>query len=622
LAKNLVTNNNIGEAYDILKAEKYIGLDTETYGVDIYDDMFSLQLSTQDYEFYFNFQEYPSNPHVWDKEELLSALTGLWHDKDKTWFVHNAKFDLHRLANNNTFISGRVHCTQAVARIIYNQHVQYSLDACIRRMDKRLSKDDEVKNYIKQHKLYTNTKIEGKKKSSKQLHFDQVPFDLIYPYGCSDVELVRKLGIYQLDKLPKGDEEMYERECKLVKTCLVMERRGILIDKDYVNHAKNKEIDLLEKATCSATKQAGETYKNGPKWLRSAFDRVGQEYRINPKTNNPKFDKHELARMESPLAETIREIRTREKYIGTYYSSFKHYADTEGVVHANIRQAGTDTGRFSYSDPNLQNVPKEEDFNKGEVQVRKCFIPRDDYCFTMIDFDQQEFRLMLDYAGELGLINKIMEHGLCVHQATADMCGIDRNPAKTLNFGLLYGMGVETLAKSLKIPVPDARDLRKLYFSRLPKVRRFLNNVIDTASARGYVKTWAGRKLYFPDSEFAYKAPNHLIQGGCGDIAKEAMNQLSDVLRGHDSNMLVQVHDEIVFEIHKTELEIIHELKTTMEDVYTPFNKMKLTCGVEHSWVSWGKQDVVDGEPRIIISKEGTPHIEKAGELVCIHQGS
>ena len=577
-----------------LLAEEHIGLDTETYGLRMEDKMFCLQLATAKAEYYFNFHDYIGCVPTWERAELLPKLEEIFGDRTKTWFIHNAKFDLHKLLNEGVLLLGTVHCTQAIARLIYNQHMSYSLSACLRRI--KLAKDDAVAKYIKEHKLWTKYHVDGKKKVMKDKHFDKVPFPLMFEYGCIDVETVRQLGMYQLKKM--YNDELYYKECRLVKTCFSMERAGVMIDKEYTEYAKEKEKGSLLQAIKEAEWESGEEYKNGPKWLRAAFDKFGQPYDINSKTGNPIFDKGALEKMQSPIAKKVQEIRRREKYIGTYYSSFLHFSDDGGVVHANIRQAGTDTGRFSYSDPNLQNVPKEEDFSKGEVQVRKCFTPRADSYFVMIDYDQQEYRLMLDYAGEMGLIRKIMDHGECVHQATADLCDITRKAAKQLNFGLLYGMGVDALAEALGIPKAEAKDVRKLYFSRLPKVRRFINNVKDTATARGYIKTWAGRRLYFPDPEYAYKAPNHLIQGGCGDIAREAMNRLNGLLAGYNkSNMVIQVHDEIVFEINKNELDIIDSLRETMENVYVPINGMKLTCGVEHSSVSWGKQDVIEGKP-------------------------
>lgn len=603
MKKTLVTNNNLGYATDHLFKHNQLGLDTETYGVKIYDKMFSLQIASEEEAFYFNFHNY-GGTHVWNRSELLDALKPLLTKADNTWFIHNAKFDLHRLLNDGAHLGGRIHCTQSVEKILYNQYMRYSLDACLRRRGRE--KNDKVAEYIKEHKLHTTYAVEGKKRKVKDLHYDQVPFDIMLEYGCDDASDALFLGLDQLEDI--YDQDLYDTECELVRTCLTMERVGVKIDRDYVEKAKKYEAGCLEDAISEASELANEEFRNGPKWLRAAFDRCGQGYKINPKTQNPIFDKHALAKMESPIAAVVKEIRTREKYIGTYYSSFLHYADSDDVIHANIRQSGTDTGRFSYSDPNLQNIPKEEDFEKGQIQVRKCFVPRKDYCFVMIDFDQQEFRLMLDYAGEHELINNIMENGLCVHQATADMVGIERKPAKTLNFGLLYGMGVEKLAQALGISVAEAKHTRELYFSRLPKVDKLIKDIKRSAKSRGNIHTWAGRKLFFdkkvydPDTgkllDLSFKAPNHLIQGGCGDIARQAMNKLSEYLAPTNSNMIIQVHDEIVFEVHKDELDIVPDLQKIMEDIYQPENGMKLTCGVEHSWVSWGKQDVVDGYPR------------------------
>ncbi len=572
----------------------------------MHDKMFSLQIASEQETFYFNFHDYGGYEHVCDRSEIMAALKPLFNKKRVTWFIHNAKFDLHRLLNDGASISGRVHCTQAIEKLLYNQYMRYSLDACLRRRNRE--KNDKVAEYIKTHKLYTTYEVEGKKRKVKDKHYDQVPFDIMTEYGCDDAADVLFLGLDQLADKDHLDQELYDTECELVKTCLFMERRGVKVDTEYVKKAKEYEAGCLEDAISEASELANEEFRNGPKWLRAAFDRCGQGYNINPKTNNPIFDKHALEKMDSPIAGIVKEIRTREKYIGTYYSSFIHYADSEDVIHANIRQAGTDTGRFSYSDPNLQNIPKEEDFEKGSFQVRKCFVPRKDYCFVMIDFDQQEFRLMLDYAGEHELIKNIMENDLCVHQATADMVGVERKPAKTLNFGLLYGMGPEKLGKALKIPTSEAKETRGLYFSRLPKVKKLIKDVQDTAKRRGYIHTWAGRKLWFdkkvydPETgkviDLSYKAPNHLIQGGCGDIARKAMNKLANYLKYTNSHMIIQVHDEIVFEIHKDDLHIVEDLQKIMEDIHQPENGMKLTCGVEHSWVSWGKQDVVDGYPR------------------------
>lgn len=598
----LVTNDNLSDCYEELKNKEYIGLDTETYGLRKEDDMFSLQLATEEYGFYFNFLDYgKGEPYVWNPKELIDNLEGIFRNTGITWFIHNAKFDLHRFHNLSRNISGRIHCTQAIERLIHNQHMTYTLAACAKR--RGYTKDKSVDEYINKHKLKTKVNVDGKLRPIVLKHFDQVPFEKMFRYGCQDAWLHYMIGMDQLEQLkeiyePEILSEIYETETQLTETCFHTEVTGVKIDEGYVHNAKNYEQGCLEDAKSEASELAQEEFRNGPKWLARAFDRFGQAYDINPKTGNPIFDKDALDKMQSPIAEVVREIRTREKYISTYYSSFLHHADDHGIVRANIRQAGTDTGRFSYSDPNLQNIPKEEDFEKGSIQVRKCFVPREDHCFVMIDYDQQEYRMMLDYAGEMELIHRIVNEGEDVHTVTAEMMGVSRTYAKRINFGLLYGMGDEELARSLDLPLAHTKELKLRYFSRLPKVERLLQHIKQTAKTRKYIKTWTGRKLWFPKASMAYKAPNHLIQGGCADVTKRAMNLCaSKVTRYYDANILIQVHDEIVFEVHKDHLDIVPDLKHIMENIYKPMNGMNLTCGVEYSWESWGKQDVVEGLP-------------------------
>jgi DNA polymerase-1 len=270
--------------------------------------------------------------------------------------------------------------------------------------------------------------------------------------------------------------------------------------------------------------------------------------------------------------------------------------------------------------------------------VRKAFVPRKDFCFVMVDFEQMEYRLMLDYADETDLIAKVLG-GLDIHQATADMMSVvspvSRDEAKTLNFMLLYGGGVAKLcmalykpqsseddlkaiyglkfmkdkmaawiAQTLRLPVKQvchdieelrkARALRELYFAQLPNVQKFIKNVQKVAENRKHIFTWDGALLHYADDSFAYKAPNGLIQGGCARIVKRAMVELHKFLKDKKSRMLVQIHDELLFEVHKSELSIVPELTRIMSNVYPP-KKLAMACSNDHSWKSWGEK--VKGEP-------------------------
>jgi DNA polymerase-1 len=211
----------------------------------------------------------------------------------------------------------------------------------------------------------------------------------------------------------------------------------------------------------------------------------------------------------------------------------------------------------------------------------------------MIDYDQMEFRMMLDYAGQLDLIEEIVK-GLDPHQATADLVGIPRRPAKTLNFALLYGMGNEKLANTLDIELYEAKRFKFKYFSNLPMVKMFLNKTSLKAEKIGFVRDWLGRVFYFGDPKFSYKAANAIIQGGCSSVMKIALCRLHDFLKDKKSNLIMTVHDEALFEVHESEFYIIEKLQEIMENVY-PHKHIKLTCSVSHSLESWG--DPVEGYP-------------------------
>jgi len=598
----LVTRENQSEVCARFANSGEYGLDTETTGLRAYhdDSAFSLILSDSSGAFYFNFQAYDlDESFVLEKDEVFSLLAPAFDNTETTWFIGNAKFDMGMLAKEGVFLSGKIHDTEVTGRIIYNADFRYGVDALAKRYGEE--KDQGVDDYIAKNRLYTWLHAPGKKKKAKQPHYDKVPFSIIVPYGEKDGMVIRHIGMEQKKELAAIDESMpgwdvprlCENDWELTKTCFAMERVGIKIDRAYCEQQYQAETARMADYARDFTETSGFEFKDSNKQLAMAFDAAGEKYPMTEK-GNPSFKDSVLQGFTSPLAKLLQGYRDASKKSGTYYGNFLYYADDQDLVHANIRMAGTKTGRFSYADPNLQNIPRNSADNPGGAQVRKSFIPRsDEWCFVMIDFDQMEYRLMLDYAGEEGIISKILDHGLDVHEATAEMMGVARYAAKTINFMLLYGGGDQKLATALDISFVEAKNLKRQYFSTLPKVASFINRVRRKAET-GFVVNWAGRRYFFADPNDAYKAPNHLIQGGCADIMRFGMNSLSDILENYRTRMLVQVHDEIVFAVHKSEFDIIPTLKSTMENVY-PHKRLPLSCGVDHSWKSWG--DKVPGLP-------------------------
>lgn len=602
----LVTSSNWQDCLHAISKEKFLGIDTETFGLAWSDRLFSIQISTEEDDYYFNFLDYDefiaAPPPVLDYKIIPDIMSV--DSRDTTWFAHNFKYDMAKLRKEGFTFKGHTHCTLAIERLIKNNLMGYSLDACLKRRGR--SKNDKVKEYITKNKCYTWQIIPGKAKRFKAMHFDRVPFDIMYEYGCADTRDCRFLGLDQLKSLEKMEDkrilDLYQNEIKLTKVLHDMEWQGMLIDVEYTTKGLNHEQEQLRLARQRIEDITGTLFEQGPKWMQKTFDDLSIPYSRSPQTGRPIFDSDYLDTVTHQLAREILTFREHEKNLGTYYSSFLHLADENNRIHANINQGGTETARFSYSEPNLQNVPKEdEDWEELPFLVRSCFIADPDHYLVMIDYDQQEYRMMVDYAGEQKLIEMIVDGGLDVHQATADMMGVTRKQAKTLNFGLLYGMGVDSLASALKVQDYEAADLRRLYFSRLPKVKEFIRGVTNAGKERGWIFNWAGRRygLPFNDANSAYKLPNHLIQGGCADVVRHAMVQIDEYLASANvrARMGVQIHDELLFQVHKDYVEVIPEFKRIMEGVYKPKNGLPLTCGVDYSPTSWGTKDKVKGMP-------------------------
>jgi DNA polymerase-1 len=619
----LVSRKNFSDCLKKFFKPGVYGFDCEATGLRPWqgDRLFSLILATDTEAFYFNFQTYPDHPHGSDfvlDGTHKDALATMFADSRSTWCAHNAKYDLGLLAQEGIVIRGTVHCTEMGARIERNDHFGYTLAMCAKRIGEEKSK--AVDECIKRLKLYRQEVVAGEYKedgspvTEKVPEFYRVPLDVIVPYGCKDAALTLKLYHHQIRMIeeagarqPQGWPKpagVLENERRLTKTCFRMEEVGVKIDRAYCVRALAFERAQCDRYAAEFLKLTGTVFKNSWKTLSEVFDAHGLSYpsteptKTRPK-GTPSFKDEFLETVDHPVGEVIRNWREHDKKANTYYENFLYYADDEDVIHGNIRQAGTASGRMSFSNPNLQNLNKEED-TSPEFLVRRAFVPRAGYCFVMIDFDQMEYRLMLDYAGELALIGKILGEGLDVHEATGQMMGVPRGRAKTLNFMLLYGGGVGKLARMLKIALAQAKTLKAKYFSDLPKIGAFIRRVMDTATQRGYIFNWFGRMCHFSNPEFAYAAPNYLIQGGCADIVKIAMNRVDDFLSNKRSRLLLQIHDELLFEVHESELGIVSELVGLMESVY-PHKHLPLTAGASYSWKSWA--DKIKGLP---VAEDGT----------------
>lgn len=618
----IITRKDFKAAILKLKQETRFGADTETTGLKLSDRLFSIILSDATQGYYFNFNDQPDHlGQLAPKDAILprsyiEEIGKIFRKKDALFFIHNAKFDMGMLAKEGVSILGTVHCTEVVERVLKNNYPNYKLATVAPRYG--FEKDKSVDGYIKQHGLVTKVEVPGKDKPKEVPHFDLVPFEIMARYGTNDAVIHRGIGMKQLERIAEQDATkasyhpplapLIANEYQLTKVCAKIERTGIKLDRPFTERALAHTQQLVRDHMLDFEKMTAVPYQDSAAALASAFQKFGIEL-PKTRTGKPCTNKEVLDALENPLADKIREIRGAQKLCSTYYTSFLYFADSEDLIHANMRQGGTETLRFSYSDPNLQNLPKEdeEEDRTREFLVRRCFVPlNDDWVFVPIDFKQQEYRMMADYAGERALIAAIMA-GEDVHDATARLMGLDvqygakkaRKMAKTINFGLLYGMGAGKLAKALGVALDDAYQLKHLYFSKLPAIRKFTEQVMGNGEKRGYVFNWMGFRSHISESSFAYVLPNHIIQGGCAQVVRIAMVRLDEYMRKQKlrSRILVQVHDELLFQVHRSEWEHIPVFKRIMESVYTGRNGITLECSLEHSFKSFAKWDQAAGLP-------------------------
>jgi DNA polymerase-1 len=612
----LVTRTNFDEVLrKLATAPGWYALDTETTGLAPYkgDRIFSIIIARGEEAYYFNFNPYKDSPlDTWLLPMHRTALAlKLFCLPTHSWYIHNAKFDMHHLAVLQCEIVGQIFCTYAMGRILNNDLTHYSLDHLSERWLGE-KKSDLVKAYCDEHKLYDEY-MKGKVKR-RNYKFWLVPLDVIQEYAEKDGVLAYKLGEFLRAKVLWLDAEkrkpsqpplgqVMDNEMAVTRVLFKMEQIGVQLDKAYAEKALAAENTNTAEAKEAFKQLTDMDLDDSPSTISKALGTVGVTLPRN-KAGRALTNKKVLAAIKHPVVDAITTYRQSHKRAVTYYANFLAMCDENGIIHPDFHQGGTKTGRLSCRDPNLQNLGRPDEDNLAETEdvfeVRRCFVPRPDFVFFAPDYDQIEYRLMLEYAREQSIIDLVLG-GMDVHTATAQTLGVSRFQAKTINFMLIYGGGVEKLAGMLKCSWDEAKAKRADYFKKLPKIGAFIERVRAKASDELTLFNWYGRRYTFAHADMTYTtAPNWLIQGGCADILKLAMIRCDAHLtkKRARSRMVLNVHDEIVFELHKNELELAPELANIMATTY-PHQLLPLTVGPAYSWRSLAdKEDGFPSDPR------------------------
>ena len=501
--------------------------------------------------------DYPGAPDQLNRDAVLEALRPLLEDAETAKVGQHLKYDANVLANHGITLRG-IHDDTMLE--------SYILDAAGSRHDL----DTLALKYLGQRTIHFED-IAGK--GAKQLTFNQVPIEQAAPYAAEDAEVTLRLHQMLREKLnqtPSLSTLYRELEMPLVPVLSRIERNGALVCRDTLASHSQELGERILSLEAKAHELAGRPFNLGsPKQLGEIlFNQLELPVLRKTPKGAPSTAEEVLAELalDYPLPAVLMEYRSLSKLKSTYTDKLPEMIDGRtGRVHTSYHQAVTATGRLSSSDPNLQNIPIRTEEGR---RIRQAFIAEPGCKVVAADYSQIELRIMAHLSQDEGLFNAFANE-LDVHSATAaEVFGVEidavsgdqRRKAKAINFGLIYGMSAFGLAKQLGLGRNEAQEYIDLYFARYPGVADYMARTRELAHDTGYVETLMGRRLYLPEINAKNRqrqqaaertAINAPMQGTAADMIKMAMLAVDDWLAGStiDARMIMQVHDELVFEV-------------------------------------------------------------------------
>jgi DNA polymerase I len=538
--------------------------------------------------------DYPGAPEQLDRDKVLAALKPILEDPERGKIGHHLKYDAHVLANHNIELAGMRFDTMLESYVLNSvgtrNHDMYSAAACYLGIETIKFED-----------------IAGK--GAKQLTFNQIPVDKAAEYAAEDADITLCLHRTlwpQLGEFPKLKALYEELEQPLVPVLLRMEHRGVLVDRDLLRGLSREFATQMVQLTKQAHQEAGTEFNvDSPKQLQQIlFEKLQIPVKVKTATGQPSTNEdvlEELA-LSHPLPRTILEYRGLAKLKSTYTDKLPELVNARtGRIHTSYNQAVAQTGRLSSADPNLQNIPIRRPEGR---RIRQAFVAPEGYVLMAADYSQIELRIMAHLSGDEGLLAAFSEDR-DVHVATAaevfsvpldSVTADQRRTAKTINFGLIYGMSPFGLARQLGIDRGAATRYVERYFARYPGIKRFMDETRHNARETGFVETVLGRRLYLPDIRSARAANrqyaertaiNAPMQGTAADIIKRAMISVDAWCQREDApaRLIMQVHDELVLEVRADAVEsvtaAVRERMTSAGELRVP---LRVDIGTGANW--------------------------------------
>lgn len=538
--------------------------------------------------------DYLDAPDQLDRREVLAQLKPILEDSNALKVGQNLKYDRGVLKNYDIELAGIKFDTMLESYMLNSVAGKHDMDSLSARW--------------LNHKTVTFEEIAGKGKN--QLTFNQIALEQAAHYAAEDADVTLQLHLKMWAELEPeaGPRKVFEEiEMPLLTVISRVERNGVLIDQSILaQHSKELTLRLAELEQ-KAHELAGEPFNlSSTKQLQTIlFEKQGIKPTKKTPGGAPSTSEEVLAELalDYPLPKVILEHRGLSKLKSTYTDKLPQMINPlTGRVHTSYHQAVTATGRLSSTDPNLQNIPVRNDEGR---RIRQAFIAGKGNRIVAADYSQIELRIMAHLSQDKGLLDAFA-HGEDIHRATAaevfgvaldKVSGEQRRSAKAINFGLIYGMSAFGLSRQLNIGAGEAKKYMDLYFERYPGVLRYMENTRQLAASKGYVETLDGRRLWLPDikSSNAMRrkaaeraAINAPMQGTAADIIKRAMIAVDDWLQQQNDGtvrMIMQVHDELVFEVQGDAVESAsQQIRELMENSMKLDVPLQVEVGVGDNW--------------------------------------
>ena len=585
----LISEGEIDDFLTKLSLVTELCVDTETSSLNIQEaELAGVAISFKENEGYYI-------PTIKNQEKIINKLKPHLENPNKQIIGHNLKYDIQILRKFGVNISNNVFDTM-LAHYLINPEASHKLDVL-------------SENYLN-HKCVPIEDIIGKPGVNQKKMTDLHPKEICH-YACEDADVtftLKKILDKELTNL-KLSKLLYDVEQPLMLVLCDIENNGVKIDVDFLSSMSNQLTNLIEETEKKIFSIAGETFNiASPKQLGVIlFDKLKIDE--NPKkTKSGQYSTGEeiLIKLskKNKIVDLILEFREYKKLLSTYIKALPEMVSPlDGLIHTDYAQAVTATGRLSSNKPNLQNIPIRTSLGR---ETRSAFVSRNDGDLILAaDYSQIELRIIAAFSGDPEMISAFKNEkdihsttaskvfNVPIDAVTADM----RRRAKEVNFGIIYGISPFGLSQNLDIPRSEAKEIIDSYFSEFSLVKEYMDNSIKTAKEKKYVETILGRRRYLRDIDsrnftlrgFAERnAINSPIQGSAADIIKLAMIKISDWMKTRDlkSKMIMQVHDELVFDVNKLEREELEEnIKSIMENVIKIEVPLTVDIGVGKTWL-------------------------------------